>query len=363
MAATVRGPYNYIAGSGISVGVVLNTSTGQFDVTVTNTSPGTGGTLTATSVSGTGVWVSVSGTLQGSAFDFTGDASSGTPSAGHIPLTLATVNANVGTFGDSTHVAQLTVNAKGLITGVTSVAISSLSTPVSVPNGGTGQTSLTAHGVVIGEGTSSVQTAGPNASTGIPLVSQGASADPQFGTAAVAGGGTGVTTLTSHGVIIGQGTSSVNVTSAGTSGQVLTSNGASADPTFQTLRVPLAPQYVSSSVSLTGTSQTTVCSVSVTTPNDGITRSVALLGALNVANSNLSTSWTLTWGFGINGAGYSFTDSAPLLAGGTDPNRTVADSFVVTQSPNTTTTYQLAANLSSGASGVTASGTLTAMIF
>jgi hypothetical protein len=46
-------------------------------------------------------------------------------------------------------------------------------------------------------------------------------------------GGTGAATLTAHGVVIGNGTSAVNVTGAGTAGQVLTSNGASADPTFQ----------------------------------------------------------------------------------------------------------------------------------
>lgn len=50
----------------------------------------------------------------------------------------------------------------------------------------------------------------------------------------VANGGTGNATLTAHGVLIGEGTSAVAVTGAGTSGQVLTSNGASADPTFQT---------------------------------------------------------------------------------------------------------------------------------
>lgn len=49
----------------------------------------------------------------------------------------------------------------------------------------------------------------------------------------VAGGGTGVSTLAAHGVVIGEGTSAVAVTGAGTAGQVLTSNGASADPTFQ----------------------------------------------------------------------------------------------------------------------------------
>lgn len=50
----------------------------------------------------------------------------------------------------------------------------------------------------------------------------------------VANGGTGAASLTAHGVVIGNTTSAVNVTSAGTAGQVLTSNGASADPTFQT---------------------------------------------------------------------------------------------------------------------------------
>lgn len=51
----------------------------------------------------------------------------------------------------------------------------------------------------------------------------------------VSKGGTGDTTLTAHGVLIGNGTTAVSITSAGTSGQVLVSNGASADPTFQTV--------------------------------------------------------------------------------------------------------------------------------
>lgn len=38
---------------------------------------------------------------------------------------------------------------------------------------------------------------------------------------------------TNHGVLVGTGTQAVGATGAGTSGQVLTSNGASADPTFQ----------------------------------------------------------------------------------------------------------------------------------
>lgn len=162
--------------------------------------------------------------------------------------------------------------------------------PASIPvsKGGTGVATLTVHGVVIGNGTSAVNVIGPG-TAGQVLVSNGPSADPTFqnrasvtevdgievvnpliiefddlafnitepvagiahiaiatlnqnttGTAAglstvndVAHGGTGVSTLTAHGVVIGSGTSGVNITGAGTAGQVLTSNGPSADPTFQ----------------------------------------------------------------------------------------------------------------------------------
>ena len=47
-------------------------------------------------------------------------------------------------------------------------------------------------------------------------------------------GGTGAATFTDGGVLIGNGTGAVQATSAGTAGQVLTSNGAGVDPTFQT---------------------------------------------------------------------------------------------------------------------------------
>ncbi|KKL21587.1 hypothetical protein LCGC14_2443980, partial [marine sediment metagenome] len=53
------------------------------------------------------------------------------------------------------------------------------------------------------------------------------------GTLAVSSGGTGAITFTNAGVLIGNSTSAVQVTTAGTSGQVLTSNGAGVDPTFQ----------------------------------------------------------------------------------------------------------------------------------
>lgn len=56
----------------------------------------------------------------------TGDVAASGP--GSAATTLATVNSNVGTFGDATHVLQATVNGKGLITAASSVAITGLLT-------------------------------------------------------------------------------------------------------------------------------------------------------------------------------------------------------------------------------------------
>jgi hypothetical protein len=50
---------------------------------------------------------------------------------------------------------------------------------------------------------------------------------------AVTAGGTGAATFTDGGVIIGNGTGALQATTAGTAGQVLTSNGSGVDPTFQ----------------------------------------------------------------------------------------------------------------------------------
>src|SRR5579871_1181566 len=62
--------------------------------------------------------------------------------------------------------------------------------------------------------------------------------NPQFAAAlttpvSVANGGTGVGTLTSHGVLLGQATSNVAASGAGSAGQVFTSGGASADGSYQ----------------------------------------------------------------------------------------------------------------------------------
>ncbi len=54
----------------------------------------------------------------------------------------------------------------------------------------------------------------------------------------VPNGGTGVVTLTNHGVLLGQAASNITATTAGSSGQILTSQGGAADPTWTTATFP-----------------------------------------------------------------------------------------------------------------------------
>jgi hypothetical protein len=121
-------------------------------------------------------------------------------------------------------------------------------TVIGAQYGGTGVAALTAYNVPIGNGTGAVAFAAPGAA-GTALVSNGVAANPSFQSIAVLGtvttgvwngtavtvpyGGTGVATFTDGGVLIGNGAGAVQVTTAGISGQVLTSNGAGVDPTFQ----------------------------------------------------------------------------------------------------------------------------------
>jgi hypothetical protein len=65
--------------------------------------------------------------------------------------------------------------------------------------------------------------AGPG-TTGQPLLSNGATA-PTFGTLPVNGGGTGQSTLTAGSVVIGNGTAAVSLVAPSTAGNILTSNG------------------------------------------------------------------------------------------------------------------------------------------
>jgi hypothetical protein len=98
------------------------------------------------------------------------------------------------------------------------------------------------------------------------------------GTLPVAAGGSGATTFTSNGVVYGNGTSALGVTSAGTTGQVLVGNTGS------------APSWATVSSSLVSSFQT---SLSGLTPSTATTGAVTLAGTLGPTSGGTGlTSYT-----------------------------------------------------------------------
>lgn len=96
--------------------------------------PGTStGTVTTTGSPANGNLTKFSGASSVTNADLTGDITT----SGGVATTLATVNSNVGTFGDSTHSLTVTVNAKGLITGISTNALSSGGGALPIVNGDT----------------------------------------------------------------------------------------------------------------------------------------------------------------------------------------------------------------------------------
>lgn len=93
-------------------------------------------------------------------------------------------------------------------------------------------TAPTAHGVVIANPTFPQSSTTAAGTAGQVLLSNGPAADPAFGTSAVPGGGTGAATFTTHGVIMGEGTSPLAASAAGTAGQAFLSGGAGADGAY-----------------------------------------------------------------------------------------------------------------------------------
>ncbi len=107
------------------------------------------------------------------------------------------------------------MTAGGLVYGSSATALANLAT--------------TAYGV-LGAGATNPTWIATSGTSGVPLVSGGSSTTPSFGTALVAGGGTGATSLTAYAPLFGGTTSTGAVQSgtAGTANQMLASGGSSA---------------------------------------------------------------------------------------------------------------------------------------
>lgn len=172
--------------------------------------------------------------------------------------TLANTN-TAGTYANASHVPVITTDVYGRVSSVTNTAIAIDTSQVTsgilpIARGGTNNTSYTTGAMLQYDGTKIATLANStytqtgtliasNTVTSITVDAYGrltalTSANVEIGTTQitsgilpVARGGLGVGTLTTNGVVLGQGTSAVSTASSSTEGHVLTIN-ASGIPTF-----------------------------------------------------------------------------------------------------------------------------------
>ena len=211
-----------ISGSAVSGNISGNAANVTGTVAITN--GGTGATTAAAARSnlGAGTVTSVS----------SGTGLSGGPITGSGTLSIANTGVTAATYGDATHVPQIAINSQGQITSASSVAITS---------GGTGTVTSVSSGNLSPIFTSSVAT-----STTTPAISYsltnataytllgnntGSSASPAYNSLSSYIDNIG----SAQGDILYRGATNWSVLTPGTSGQVLKTNGASANPSWTTV--------------------------------------------------------------------------------------------------------------------------------
>lgn len=135
--------------------------------------------------------------------------------------------------------------------------------------------------------------------SGVPGSSQPAFSD-LIGTAAVSQGGTGQTSLTNHGVLIGAGTSGVTQLAAAAAGTVLTGQGASLDPLFSATPTLGVSGTTRGTISFAGNTSGTV---TIQPAAAAGTWSLTLPTTAGTANQFLQTDGTgvTTWATGAGG--------------------------------------------------------------
>ena len=207
------GSVTSVSGSGGATGLTLtggpitNSGTLTLGGTLAITAGGTGQTTASDAISAllpsqtglsgyylstngsTVVWAPLAGTGTVTSVSATGSADiavGGSPitTSGILSFALSNTSVTPGTYGSSSSIPVIAVDAKGRLTSVTNTAIS-----VNVAQGGTGLASLTAGSVLLGAGTSAVSLVAPG-STGNLLTSNGSSwiSSPSSGTGLPAGG-------------------------------------------------------------------------------------------------------------------------------------------------------------------------------
>ena len=126
--------------------------------------------------------------------------------------------------------------------------------------------SVNQYSMIVGSTSEGVANIAPSATAGIPLVSNGSSANPAFSTALVAGGGTGATSFTTNSVIISGATTTAALSGVGplTDGQLLigATGGAPAAATI-TQGAGITVTNASHSITIAATAVSSVSKVAI----------------------------------------------------------------------------------------------------
>ena len=285
-------------------------------------------------LNGTGAWSSAgTGTV----------TNTGTLTANQLVIGNGSADVKVlGSAGTTTTV--LHGNAAGAPTFGAVSLTADVSGTLPVGNGGTGLTTgtsggvlaftgsgtiassgaLTANRLVLGGGAGAAPTVMASAGTTTTVLHGNASGAPTFGavsltadvtgTLPVANGGTGVATLTAYAPIFGgtTGTGAVQSGTVGSAGQVLTSNGAGALPTFQNAAGGGSWVYIGSATATPGASSFAI--------NSGFSSTydvyVAVLSNFTCSSTQGSVNIQLEIGGSFQTSGYRYSAEGTNSSGG-----------------------------------------------
>jgi len=230
-------------------GTGLTTFTSGGALYATSTSSLTSGTLPVASGGTSATTFTANGILYGNGTSALGVTSAGT--TGQVLLANTSGAPTWGSVPSSGAVTTFQTSLNGLTPSTATAGAVTLAGTLGPTSGGTGLSAYTTGDIIYASATNTLA-ALADVATGNALISGGVTTAPSWGkigltthvsgTLPVANGGTGSTSFTAYGVLTGGTTSTgavQSVAAIGTNGQVLTSNGAGALPTFQTVSAGL----------------------------------------------------------------------------------------------------------------------------